>query len=244
MNIDELRKEVAKTTWWHTIDLGHGIVTPGTDNSSYKLKNLGIPDNLQHMTVLDIGASDGFFAFEVERRGASRVLATDVWSGQCWGMQAKTGFDVARRALNSKVESMGIEVLDISPDKVGVFDLVLFLGVLYHMRHPLLALERVFSVTGKQLILETHVEMLWLRRPAAAFYPARELRGDPTNWWGPNPPAVIAMLKSVGYSTVRVVSTYPLLYRLAKAARLRLEGRGSFLPSLSQGRIVVHAWRE
>ena len=241
MNIDELRKEVAKTTWWHTIDLGHGIVTPGTDNSSYKLRNLGIPDNLQHTTVLDIGASDGFFSFEVERRGASRVLATDVWSGQCWGMQAKTGFDVARRALNSKVESMGIEVLDISPDKVGVFDLVLFLGVLYHMRHPLLALERVFSVTGKQLILETHVERLGATRPVMVFYPGSELNRDPTNWWGPNPAAVEAMLKTVGFRKVVKFREYPPRER--RGLRRKLKGFLPFFHRKDVTRAVFHAWR-
>jgi len=245
MDVERLRQEVAQVhPWYHRIDLGHGIITPGFDRTEDKLKRLELPKSLKGLTVLDVGAWDGFFSFEAERRGAARVLATDSFSWGQGGFATKAGFILARKVLNSKVEDMDIDVLDLSPERVGLFDVVLFLGVLYHMRHPLLALERVFSVTGKQLILETHVDMLWLRRPAAAFYPARELRGDPTNWWGPNPPAVIAMLKSVGYSTVRVVSTYPLLYRLAKAARLRLEGRGSFLPSLSQGRIVVHAWRE
>jgi hypothetical protein len=73
------------------------------------------------------------------------------------GCRPKRGFQIARRALNSNVESRQIGVLGLSPETVGVFDLVLFLGVLYHMRHPLLALEKVFSVTGKQLILETHI---------------------------------------------------------------------------------------
>lgn len=78
-----------------------------------------------------------------------------------------------------------MDVYDLSPEKVGVFDVVLFLGVLYHLSHPLLGLERVASVTGDLLIPETHVDLLDHRRPAMAFYPGGKLGGDVTNWWGP-----------------------------------------------------------
>lgn len=241
MNLDELRQEVAKLTWWHTIDLGHGIITPGSDNSLYKLQQLGIPEKLQGMTVLDIGASDGFFSFEAERRGASRVLSVDIWSGEQWGMQAKTSFDLARKALNSKVESMELHVLDLSPEKVGVFDVVFFFGVLYHMRHPLLALERVFSVTGKQLFLETHIERLGGARPAMVFYPGRELNDDPSNWWGPNPAAVEAMLQTVGFQRVEKFREY--LSRIKTGLRHDFKRAMPFLPNKDLTRAVFHAWR-
>src|SRR3990172_3125756 len=135
-----LRAEVHKIAWWHTIDLGHGIVTPGGDiHTAARLQEFRFPANLSGLTVLDVGAWDGFFSFEAERRGATRVLATDyhAWGGDGWG--TKAGFDLAHRALGSKVGSRQIDVLDLSPETVGVFDLVLFLGVLYHMKHPLLA---------------------------------------------------------------------------------------------------------
>jgi tRNA (mo5U34)-methyltransferase len=161
-----------------------------------------MPESFQGMTVLDIGAWDGFYSFEAERRGASRVLATDsfCWGGGGWG--TKAGFDLVRNTTNSKVEDMVIDVMDLSPERIGLFDVVLFLGVLYHLRHPLLALERVFSVTRKQLILETHVDLLSYEKPAMAFYPGSELNNDPTNWWGPNPVAVKAMLKDVGFQKI------------------------------------------
>jgi tRNA (mo5U34)-methyltransferase len=150
--------------------------------------------------VLDVGSWDGFYAFEAERRGASRVLATDSFAWRT----AKAGFELARRVLDSHVEDMDIDVLELSPDRVGTFDVVLFLGVLYHMRHPLLALERVASVTGDHLVLETHVDLLDLPRPAMAFYPGTELNGDETNWCGPNPPMVLAMLNTVGFSKAEI----------------------------------------
>ncbi len=93
-------------------------------------------------------------------------------------------------------------MLDLSPQRVGTFDIVLFLGVLYHLPNPLLALERIASVTTNFLVLETVVDMVGFGRPAAAFYPGRELNGDPTNWWGPNAAAVHGMLRAVGFARV------------------------------------------
>lgn len=137
------------------------------------------------------------------------MLATDsyCWSGEGWG--SKAGFDLARTALGPNVEDKEIDVLELSPEAVGLFDLVLFLGVLYHMRHPLLALERVAGVTREQLILDTQVDLLWRRRPAVALYPEAELADDSTNWWGPNPSAVDAMLREVGFETIEVVAQFP-----------------------------------
>jgi len=242
MTADDLRQAVARIRWYHRIDLGGGIVTPGESDTFGVLPRLRFPDSFRGMTVLDVGAWDGFYSFEAERRGAERVLATDhfCWSGDGWG--TKHGFDLAHRVLNSKVEARDIDVLDLSPETVGTFDVVFFTGVLYHMRHPLLALERVANVTRRWLILETAVDMLWCRRPALAFYPGDELGHDPTNWCAPNHAALGGMLETVGFRRIEVVWHQSLLYRLGRAAKQGLEGRG-FLRALGQGRTVVHAWR-
>lgn len=205
MSPDQLRKEVAKIRWFHKIELPHGIITPGVDNTPMKLPELQLPLDFRGKTVLDIGAWDGFFSFEAERRGASRVLALDCycWSGSGWG--TKAGFELARRALRSRVEDVEMDVFDISPDNIGTFDVVLFLGVLYHLRHPLLALERIASVASDLLVVQTQVDLLDCDRPAMAFYPGKELGNDPTNWWGPNPPAVDAMLKVAGFRRVEML---------------------------------------
>lgn len=203
-SVEHVRSEVAKIRWFQQIDLGNGIVTPGAEHSPGKLDVIGLPESLQGWSVLDVGAWDGYFSFAAEARGARDVLATDYfcWGGGGWGTQA--GFNLARRVLRSKVRSKRIDVLEHSPETVGVFDLVLFLSVLYHMRHPLLALERIASVTGKFLILETHIDMLDCPRPAMAFYPGEELCQDATNWCGPNPAMVEAMLKTVGFRKVTI----------------------------------------
>lgn len=245
MTPDEIKRRVAELRWHHSIDLGHGIITPGQDNSPRKLQRLNIPASLAGKTVLDVGAWDGFFSFEAERRGASRVLATDSysWNGSHdWG--DKRGFDLAKQALNSKVEEKEIDVLELSPEAVGTFDVVLFLGVLYHMRHPLLAMEKVASVTRDMVILETVVDMLSTRRPAMAFYPFSELGQDQTNWCGPNPACVIAMLKTVGFNRIEIVSGLrPSYFRFAKACWLKWKRGHQFWSMLRTDRIVVHAWK-
>lgn len=201
----ELRTEVDKLSWWHCIDLGGGVVTPGKADNRYVLSHLGLPARLDGQTVLDVGAWDGFYSFECERRGAARVLATDLycWDGPGWG--SKQGFELARRALGSRVEDLEIDVMDLTPEHIGQFDLVLFLGVLYHLQNPLLGLQRVASVTKSHLIVETHCDLFAVRHPAMRFYPGAQLNNDPTNWWGPNPACVEAMLRTVGFARVEML---------------------------------------
>lgn len=163
------------------------------------------------------------------------------WSGTDWG--AKAGFDLAKRALNSTVEEMKIDVMELSPSSVGSFDVVLFLGVLYHLRHPLLALERIRPLTKGFLVLETAIDKRYEKRPTMVFYPGSELANDHSNWWGPNPPAVEAMLKSAGFSRVSRVSVSPsppwMIYHATKS---RMRGQGEFLSQCQQVRAVFHAW--
>lgn len=243
-DLDTLRAEVGGISWWHTIDLGNGILTPGIDDSPRKLQRLCIPEDLTGKSVLDIGAWDGFFSFEAEKRGASRVLALDsyAWNGSTWG--SKRGFELARRALGSQVEDMELEVLDISPQTVGVFDVVFFLGVLYHMRHPLLALERMSKVTRELLVLETVVDLLSTSRPAMAIYPDGALYGDPSNWNGINLPALRAMLREVGFRRIEVVQKPdPLFKRASRAVYYRLKPGSPRGPIMHISRITVHAFK-
>jgi tRNA (mo5U34)-methyltransferase len=225
-------------------------VTAGADDTRERVEILKIPADLSGKSVLDVGAWDGFFSFEAERRNAQRVVAADSFAWDESRGHSKAGFELARRQLGSRVEDVDIDVMDLSPERVGSFDLVLCLGVLYHLRHPLLGLERVASVTKEQLILETHVDLALMRRPAMAFYPTHELYGDDTNWWGPNPLAVEAMLKDVGFSEVELVSPGSIAYLTARAARRTphyarfiAKYHGAPKVGLSHGRAVFHAFR-
>jgi tRNA (mo5U34)-methyltransferase len=247
MDATALRQKVDAIRWYHTIDLGQGVVTRGVDNTPLRLARIDLP-SLKGRTVLDIGAWDGFFSFEAERRGASRVVATDYysWHGVGWGTEnGKAGFQLARAALGSRVEDADIDIMDLSPERIGTFDVVLLLGVLYHLRHPLLALERVASVARDLLILETVVDLVGLRRAAMAFYPDRELNNDPTNWWGPNPAAVESMLRTVGFERVGIVSPVPSLpHRTARAVMHQLIGRNRPAAAFRQDRAAFHAFKK
>ena len=145
-------------------------------------------------------AWDGGYSFEAKKRGAGRVLATDhfCWVGEGWGK--KETFDFARATLGLDVEDAILDVPDLSVQSVGQFDIVVFLGVFYHLRHPFLAMEQLSRIATKQLVVGTHLDALELDRPAMVFYPTTELQGDPTNWWGANPRCVLDMLKVLGFS--------------------------------------------
>ena len=198
----------AKLKWFHSIDLGNGLVTEGLKSLEI-LRNeadVAFSRGVAGKSVLDIGAWDGFFSFEAWRRGARRVLATDhyCWSGPGWG--TKDGFNLAREVLSaSSVEDMDIDLLDLSHQSVGRFEIVLFLGVFYHLKDPLGALERIVPLAEKLIVVETHIDALDQKRPAMVFYPGRELNNDTTNWWGPNPACISAMLRLCGCTRVEMV---------------------------------------
>lgn len=255
MDREELRRRVDEIDWWHSIDLGQGIVTPGKSDTASLLARIDLAPNLTGLSVLDVGAWDGYYSFEAERRGAADVAALDLYSWQedgsgSWG--TKAGFELAREARNSKVRDVTADVMEITPEVVGgEFDVVLFLGVLYHLRDPLAGLERIASVTRGQLILETFIDLTQIGRPAAAFYPAKSMV-ESTNWWGPNTPAVIAMLETVGFKDIRVVwpasraqRVRNIAYNIGNVTHSRLSRAREALPLsfVATDRLVVHAFK-
>ncbi len=154
LSSEELRAAVARVEWFHSIDLGHGIVTPGRDESARKLGWIGIPDDLRGRTVLDVGTWDGFWAFEMERRGAE-VVAIDLdderdldWPPSRRPEQFPepsrgAGFALAAELLESSVDRRVCSIYDAVPEELGTFDVVICGSVLSHLRDQLLALERI-----------------------------------------------------------------------------------------------------
>jgi len=199
--------------WWHHIELGYGIVTPGHwwngrfDIQRLLLEKLDLPKDLRGKSVLDVGAWDGFFSFEVEKRGASRVLAID----NLYRMEKEKfldtgtkGFEIAKKILTSKVEYKVMDVCDLTPESVGKFDITLFLGVIYHLKNPVLALENIASVTDEMVIMESCSINKGGNIPLAEFVET-EFQGDPTVWWIPNQACLEAMVRRVGFKKISSV---------------------------------------
>ena len=177
-------------------------------------------------TVLDIGAWDGFFSFEAERRGASRVVATDhfCWSGDGWATRA--GFDYARKKLGSKVEAIDVDVPDLSPAALGTFDVVMLFGVLYHTKDPFKTLEVAAAMCNDCLIVETETALDAVDIPLMRYHLGASLFGDPTNYWSPNVRCLQDMLREIGFVRFEHVPspTFPE-------------------QTLDRARVVMHAWR-
>ena len=200
-----------KIGWFHRIDLGDGVITPGIDDTPVKLGQVHFPADLTGKSVLDIGAWDGFFSFEAEKRGANRVVSLDggVWKVPTIG---RAGFEFAKKALNSKAEPVELEVNDISVALIGQFDLVLFLGVLYHLPDPFGSFLKVAAVAKHEILIETHVDLVELKTPAIAVYPGTECANDDTNWCGPNQAAMEGILRLAGFTQITSYPVTPVIY--------------------------------
>ena len=206
---------------------------------------LQLPD-LTGKTVLDIGAFDGFYSFYCAQHGANRVMATDchAWSDPEWG---SASFQLAREALGlqDRVDDTYVNVMDLSPEKVGgTFDVVLFLGVLYHLRDPVTALERAASVCDELLVLETETALNWLPFSAGRVYVDSDLNNDDSNWYAYNTSALLRLLRRTGFSHTSVVYRTPTIRRVGRAARAtwRQKSTGGLSAFKSQ-RVVIHARR-
>ena len=272
----ELQAQADALTWYHTIDLGNGVVTKGA--SAQDLDQQILPD-VSGRSVLDIGAWDGKFSFMAEQRGASRVVALDhyAWGidwdarGAYWAecihngtlpdhskdetefwrpdLPGKQAFDFAAAALGSKVESIVADFQTVDLEELGSFDVVLYLGVLYHMKEPLTCLERLRAVTKEVAVIETEAmhlhgfEDLVLMR----FYAGSSLQTDFGNWYVPTMEALRNLCHAAGFAaTTPVVGPPEPVAAPVADFRTRLGRRIGRIPPppaapFGHYRAVVHA---
>ncbi|MGF1582028.1 MAG: class I SAM-dependent methyltransferase [Gemmataceae bacterium] len=190
------------------------ISTPGINPVLEKCGLIELPADLSGQRVLDIGPWNGCFSFECERRGAAEVIA--------YGLEnpKQSGFSKLSELLGSKVEYVQGSVYSLSPKTLGEFDVVLFLGVLYHLRYPLLAVDRIRTVCTGEVFIETFTTgsrhllappLRWLGRwtglatlfrdtPLWRQFRTREIHPtDQSNWFGPNVAAVLETFESAGF---------------------------------------------
>lgn len=202
MTDDEVRARIAAIPhWYHPIEVRPGIVTPGANAARLVLETLDLPADCRGLRALDLGTRDGFFAFELERRGAE-VVAID------YVAKTDTGFALAAELLGSRVTYLQRNLYELTAAELGTFDVVLFLGLLYHLPDPLGALRIVRNLTARRMYLETLVLDFGAETndlPLMRFFAGSSWAGDPTNYWGPNVRCVEDMLGESEFAARRVV---------------------------------------
>lgn len=208
--------------WYHRIELPHGVVTPGW--APLHAPSYMLPERLDGLRVLDVGAWDGYWTFEALRRGAREAVAIDDFSDFLGKLgnedrRAWETFDFCREALGypeDRCRRVEMDVYEASEAALGRFDLVLCFGVLYHLRHPLLALDRLGALCDGEMILESAIldDYSPYRggfghgypggQMVMEFYPGDEYGQNTTNWWVPTLDCMGNMLASAGFEDVRM----------------------------------------
>ena len=230
--IADIRQRVAQIqSWYHRIDLGDGIETPGPLRMSDYLHYYHLPEVMDGMRVLDVGASTGFFSYEFERRGASEVIAVDLpsWSDHDWTPRylesfeqkpeserqyidrqvISDGFSIVGEALQSKrVKRIWKTIYDLRSADLGVFDIVFSGAMLMHVRDPILGIQRMrecCSPTGR-LVVSISTTMTDTADPIARFVG----EWNQSNWWQMSPRCLDEVLKCCGFETIENREQYVL----------------------------------
>jgi tRNA (mo5U34)-methyltransferase len=228
---EEIKRRINEYQWYHTIDLGQGLVTPGQYDHRPLLKNYGLPDDLAGKTVLDVGPAHGFFAFEFEKRNAARVVTVELprWSDHDGSPALKeniardrtdvTGesylhgaLEFAMGACRSKIERKFLSIYEVSPETVGTFDLVFCGSLLIHLTDPLRALYAIRTVAREYAIIATPIFAApiftrWLDRS-----PVAQFQGAPygQTFWAPNMLCLEKWALAAGFARVERVSKFHL----------------------------------
>ena len=212
-NAHTLADEVASTTWYHTIELPGGVVTPGNHDLRELVPRIGLPEDMTGMRALDVATFDGFWAFEFEKRGAS-VVAIDLPSvasldlppavrqivlNEAWDVDIGRPFALAARALQSQVERRVVSVYHLDPAEIGTFDFVYSGDLLLHLAAPLLALHRMRAVASGRVVIVDRFD------PDAHGQFVR-YRGGWTSldWWAPSLEVLVQWVLDAGFRNVRV----------------------------------------
>lgn len=188
---------VASRPWWyHKFEIYPGVVTPGVYEPDAMLKQLGLPDDLRGCRILEIGAADGYFTKQLTLRGA-KVTAYDYAAKDFYG------FSVMEMLHGAPFDFVHGTIYDIERFGFEPFDLVLCMGVLYHLPDMVRAMHLLRGVCRDRLILETVVATDLGAEPMARYHPGASFNQDYTNFWSPNMACVEAILADVGFAVER-----------------------------------------
>ena len=215
-----LDEVVARYRWYHTLDLGQGVVTPGMFDHRPVVDRYLLPERLTGLRCLDVGTMDGFWAFEMERRGADEILAVDLddpdaldWPESLRRLTVKTldetkgeRFEIAREALGSRVQRHIRSVYELDTD-LGLFDLVFCGDLLVHLKDPITAVERIRRVCQGRAIICTPISRSgWFdRRPVAELDGIAEFQ-----WWLFSQSALERLVRAAGFAQVESARPFDL----------------------------------
>lgn len=203
-----MTKDINDMYWHHSIALPDGRVTNGVKNMQGMTKEFGMTFDqldLTNKSVLDVGAWNGGFSLEAWRRGANKITALDSF---VWESETFKGRETIELVIDAHKAPIDLLHLDIGSqtkplvNKIGQYDVVLFLGVFYHLVDPIAALKQVSDVAKECLVVETYLESTGDELPSMRFFPGSELGDDETNWWGPNEKLIVDLLKLNGFSRI------------------------------------------
>ncbi|HEX2680623.1 MAG TPA: methyltransferase domain-containing protein, partial [Candidatus Dormibacteraeota bacterium] len=234
----ELRRRMEGIDWYHTIELGDGVITPGFVDHRAQVSSYRLPASLSGQRCLDVATFDGFWAFEMERRGAAEVVAIDVANGidcdiptflldevSSWGDSPMgRGFRVAHEILGSRVRHEICNVYDLTPERFGQFDLIFLSDLLLHLRDPQLALERIASVCrGTAIVGDVYNAMLECVPNRNLTQYVLWLPGGYT-WWQPSSSTLRQMMKVAGFHEVIEVGRLTLQTQGGPCAKVIYHG--------------------
>jgi tRNA (mo5U34)-methyltransferase len=190
--------EGSSFVWHQRFELVPGVWTPGSNAIPWLAEQADLPADLSGLSALDVGTTNAGTAFELERRGAQPVVAVDIFDPDWFGVRE------LKRFLGSEIEYVRGSVYELEHRLSERFDVVIFWGVLYHLRHPLLALDNLRAVTRGFVSLETAVcdhelKRRERRRSLARFYRGDELAGDASNWFAPTVAGLEEWCASAGF---------------------------------------------
>lgn len=216
--------------WWHSIDFGDGVISKGAKGYPYgymlqKETESWFNDvSFKDKRVLDIGAWDGYYSFYAEKQGAKEIIAIDgrIWKNPTDLPRNKKGFDIAKTILNSKVKDYIQDIENITPEQYGTFDIILFLGVLYHLQNPMLAIKNINDLLNKtgKVVIETTTRNNDFDKPVMEFHHKYSLNKDNNNWWSPNILCIEKMFNEFGKYTI---NQYKFNNKKKKRVSLTLE---------------------
>jgi tRNA (mo5U34)-methyltransferase len=250
----------ANRLWYHTLELGDGVVTPGWLDLRPVVDLMPWPD-VRGKRCLDVGTYDGFLAFELERRGASEVVATDISDHAQWDWpravrergaeflaqvagEKGRGFEVAHEALGSAVVKRELSVYDLDPAEVGEFDVVVCGSLMLHLKDPVRALEAIRSVCRGSFVsaeqIDPFLTLVSPRRPATWFR-----AGNETQWQIPNVAGLRAMVECAGFRIEQVTRAYAVPFGPGYAGGgvrgARSAAHAALTGVVARGRGVPHA---